>query len=352
GERIETARALQFAKRKFWAFFMSPWVCVIGFAFFFLCNFAGGVVGRLLDFIFVGGPLVALFLPLALLSGFVMTLIGVGTVAGMPLFAPAVAAEGTDAFDAMSRGFSYVYSRPWHYLFYQAVAALYGVICISFVILFAITLCHVGLKAGGAGFDLFGVKESPRAPEMPQAKPNATPEEMKEYRRRIDQYRIQVQNAGDTYAPKHDRFKHIADTAWAMILTDEFAAKKNRPKDPIGKSYACLMNAANCIVKPDHSMTIHKLEPGHRFAASIVLMWLVIALGLALGYIPSYLLSQQTLIYCLLRKRVDGIEMNEVFEESEDEPLPAEPPKGPDKSVPAPGMGDTRADPPGTKPPA
>ncbi|HEY3226933.1 MAG TPA: hypothetical protein VGK61_08075 [Planctomycetota bacterium] len=351
GERIETARALQFARRKFWAFFMSPWVCVIGLAFFFLCNFLGGVVGRVLDFIWVGGPLVALFLPLALLSGFVMTLIGLGTVAGLPLFAPAVAAEGTDAFDAMSRGFSYVYSRPWHYLFYQAVAGLYGAVCVSFVILFAVTMCHAGLTAGAAGFDLFGVHEAPKPPPPPEPpKAPATPAETKAYLSKRSQYLVQLQNDPDKYAPRHDRFRHIADTAWAMILTDEFESRKSRPKDPIGCAYARLMNASNCIVKPDHSMTIHKLEsPGHRFAASMVLMWLVIALGLALGYIPSYFLSQQTLIYCLLRKRVDGIEMNEVFEETEDEPLPAEPPKGPEPTGPAKGAGDTRADP--TPPP-
>jgi hypothetical protein len=63
-------------------------------------------------------------------------------------------------------------------------------------------------------------------------------------------------------------------------------------------------------------------------------VWLIIALGLALGYIPSYVLSQQTLIYGLLRKRVDGIEMNEVFEETEDEPAPAEPAKAPEPPKP------------------
>ena len=63
----------------------------------------------------------------------------------------------------------------------------------------------------------------------------------------------------------------------------------------------------------------------------------MIALGLALGYVPSYILSQQTLIYGLLRTRVDGIEMNEVFEETEDEPLPPEEPKAePPKAEPPP----------------
>src|SRR6185295_17890501 len=60
GERIETRKALQFARRKFWSFFWAPLICVIGFFFFALCNYAGGLVGGLLDFIKIGAPVVAL----------------------------------------------------------------------------------------------------------------------------------------------------------------------------------------------------------------------------------------------------------------------------------------------------
>jgi ribosomal protein L12E/L44/L45/RPP1/RPP2 len=56
-----------------------------------------------------------------------------------------------------------------------------------------------------------------------------------------------------------------------------------------------------------------------------MLAWLVITLGLALGYIPSYVISQQTMIYYVMRKKVDGIEMNEVFEEADAEEKPLQP---------------------------
>src|SRR4029077_19916315 len=49
GERIETRKALQFSKRKFWSFFWAPLICVIGFFFFAICNYAGGFIGNLLD---------------------------------------------------------------------------------------------------------------------------------------------------------------------------------------------------------------------------------------------------------------------------------------------------------------
>ena len=288
GERIETRKALQFARRKFWSFFWAPLICVIGFFFFALCNYAGGLVGGVLDFIKVGAPLVALLLPLALLSGFIMTLICVGTVTGLPLFAPAVAAEGTDSFDAVSRGFSYVYSRPWHYVWYQLVSSAYGYVCIGFVILFAIGMCHLGISAGAEGFELSG-------------------------------------------AWKKDEFHRVSNDAWALILSPEHKGCSKYAWDPVSMAkaphpYGRLQNLANHIVGVDFENR-GVAKDSHHIASFLVTFWLAITLGLALGYVVSFFISQQTMIYYILRKKVDGIEMNEVFEESEEEAKPAEAPK-------------------------
>jgi hypothetical protein len=297
GERIETRKALQFARRKFWSFFWAPLICVIGFFFFALCNYAGGLVGGVLDFIKVGAPLVALLLPLALLSGFIMTLICVGTVTGLPLFAPAVAAEGTDSFDAVSRGFSYVYSRPWHYVWYQLVSSVYGYVCIGFVILFAILMCHLGIAAGAEGFELSG-------------------------------------------AWKKEEFHKVSNDAWALILSPEHQGCSRYEWDPLSLAkgphpYGRLQNLANHLVGVDFE---HRgvAKDSHHIASFLVTFWLAITLGLALGYVVSFFISQQTMIYYILRKKVDGIEMNEVFEESEEEAKPAEAPK---PAAPAPAAG-------------
>jgi len=288
GERIETRKALQFARRKFWSFFWAPLICVIGFFFFAICNYAGGLVGGLLDFIKIGAPLVALLLPLALLSGFIMTLICVGTVTGLPLFAPAVAAEGTDSFDAVSRGFSYVYSRPWHYVWYQLVSSAYGYVCIGFVILFAIGMCHLGIEAGAEGFELSG-------------------------------------------AWKKDEFHKVSNEAWALILSDDHKGHHKYAWDPLSvvagpHPYGRLQNLANHLVGVDYENR-GVAKDSHHIASFLVTFWLAITLGLALGYVVSFFISQQTMIYYILRKKVDGIEMNEVFEESEEEAKPAEAPK-------------------------
>lgn len=291
GERIETRKALQFARRKFWSFFWAPLICAIGFFFFALCNYAGGLVGGVLDLMKIGAPVVALLLPLALLSGFIMTLICVGTVTGLPLFAPAVAAEGTDSFDAVSRGFSYVYSRPWHYVWYQLVSSVYGYICIGFVILFAIMMCHLGIEAGAQGFELSGVW-------------------------------------------KKGEFHKIANSSWALILSEDHQGCGRYHWDPLSvveqpHPYGRLQNLANHIASVDYKNTgvEDSKEITHHIASFFVTFWLAITLGLALGYVVSFFISQQTMIYYILRKKVDGIEMNEVFEESEEEAKPAEPPK-------------------------
>ncbi|HXX93126.1 MAG TPA: hypothetical protein VEN81_05800 [Planctomycetota bacterium] len=303
GERIETRKALQFSRKKFWSFFWAPLICVIGLLFFALCNWAGGFVGKLLDFIYVGAPIVAFLLPLALLSGFIMTLILVGTFTGMPLFAPAVAAEGTDSFDAVSRGFSYVYSRPWHYLWYQLVTSVYGYICIGFVIVFAIAMCHLGLKTGELGFEVCGAWVPDRAKD-----PNAK-----------------------------SAFHDVAQRSWELILSKDHQNCAMYGWDPASivtspHPYGRLQVIANHIVHPNFSKP--SLSGDHNVAAFLITLWLSITLGLALGYVVSYFISQQTMIYYILRKKVDGIEMNEVFEEAEEEPKPAEAAKPSDPSKP------------------
>jgi hypothetical protein len=309
GERIETRKALRFSRKKFWSLFWAPLICLIGFLFFAFCNYVGGFVGKVVDLLWVGAPLVALLLPLALLSGFVMVLIAIGTAAGLPLFTPAVAAEGTDSFDAVSRGFSYIYSRPWHYLGYLGISSVYGYVCILFVILFAVCMCHLGITAGTAGFELCG-------------------------------------------AWGKDQFQHVGDAAWSLVLSPEgrHATMDSYAWDPVSMlrhphPYGRLQTLANQIVSIESFPgTLPRL---HFTASFVVASWLVLTLGMALGYTASFFFSQTTLIYFILRKKVDGIEMNEVYEEAEEEVPTAAAPKAPD--APA---ADDKPKPPPSEPPA
>jgi len=70
---------------------------------------------------------------LMLAGGAVIALLLVGWVAGFGLMFPAVAVEGADFFDAISRAYGYIIGRPWHWLFYNIVLTIYGAITYLFV---------------------------------------------------------------------------------------------------------------------------------------------------------------------------------------------------------------------------
>jgi len=87
------------------------------------------VMGLLMRIPAVGGIFVlvgALLWPVALLIALLLAVMVFGLLAGWPLLWPAVSVERSDAFDAISNCYAYVYQRPLHYVFYVFVAAVLG----------------------------------------------------------------------------------------------------------------------------------------------------------------------------------------------------------------------------------
>ncbi len=113
GEKVGLKNALMFATRKFWSFFCSPLMPILGILFFVACNVIGGLIGQIE---FAGEIAVAVGFPLAIISGFIIVFLGIVGIIGFFLMYPTISAEGSDAFDAISRSYSYVLSRPLHFL--------------------------------------------------------------------------------------------------------------------------------------------------------------------------------------------------------------------------------------------
>lgn len=137
GEKPGLTEALRFSTKKFLSFFTAPLapagiIILVGLFVFIL-----GLLGNIPR---VGELIIGIFMPLALIAGVLITVILIGTVAGFNLMFPAVAYDGSDCFDAISRSFSYVYSKPWRMAFYSALAMVYGAICYIFVRFFAFLL--------------------------------------------------------------------------------------------------------------------------------------------------------------------------------------------------------------------
>ncbi|MFA5794232.1 MAG: hypothetical protein WC980_04110 [Candidatus Brocadiia bacterium] len=248
-ESLGFGKAAAFASKKFTSFFAPIVVCLMGLIFFALCNAAGGLIGLIPV---VGPILVALGLPLAILSGFIMLFIIIGLFSHI-LFYPTIGVEGTDTFDAISRSFQYLYARPWHYIWYTLTAIAYGIPTIIFVGFFARYMIKLAVATAsmGMGVSMHNILSLTNLP--------------------------------------------IVDCLKVGVPMDMGS--------PISASYY--------------------------IAAVIMAVWLILICGLAASYIVSYSLSANTIIYLLLRKKVDEIEMKEVYDEEMEEMMPGNIPVAP-----------------------
>jgi hypothetical protein len=131
-EPLKLSEAVKFASNKFWSYFWSPLAPAIGVIVFIFCNIIGGLIGQIT---FVGELFVGLGFPLALLSSFLIVFIALVGFLGLGLMFPTISVEGSDAFDAMSRAYSYVITKPKSLLYYCLVAAISGGVLILLIAL-------------------------------------------------------------------------------------------------------------------------------------------------------------------------------------------------------------------------
>lgn len=130
GEKPGLFEAIRFSTKKFTNFFSAPLVplgIVIAFGILIF------IVGLIAKIPYAGELIIGISMPITLLIGALITIIIIGAAAGLNLMFPAVAYDGSDCFDAVSRSMSYVYAKPWRMAFYTAVALIYGAICYIFV---------------------------------------------------------------------------------------------------------------------------------------------------------------------------------------------------------------------------
>ena len=151
-DKLGMRAALSFALRKFPSYLAAPLSPVFGIGLFWLICWLGGLIGRIP---YAGDAIVGVLFFVALAMGLIMALMLFGVAPGWPLMFAAISTEGSDGFDGFSRSYSYVYSRPWHYLWYAVVAMAYGSVVIFFVSLAAVLLVYLAgwALAWGMGLD-------------------------------------------------------------------------------------------------------------------------------------------------------------------------------------------------------
>jgi len=134
GEKPGLAEAFRFSGAKLSSLLAAPFVPVgimlLLAAMVFLLGLTGNLPGGF------GELITALGLGAALLIGLLLVFLSTGTIAGAGLMLPAVAYEGSDGLDAISRSFMYVFRRPWTMLLYTLTATVWGTVSYLFARLF------------------------------------------------------------------------------------------------------------------------------------------------------------------------------------------------------------------------
>ncbi len=104
----------------------------------------------------VGEVLIGFGFVIFLIGGLIIMLMVLGLLGGASLIYPTLAVEGSDSFDAISRSFSYVYSRPWRMLFYSICSLIYGTLTYLFLTVALFVLLYAAHAVVAQGMSFFG----------------------------------------------------------------------------------------------------------------------------------------------------------------------------------------------------
>jgi hypothetical protein len=273
GDKIGLVDALRFTLKRIVSYLTAP---LFPFLFVFVLLIAMILFGLpfmipLFGDIFVAG----LFWPVMLVVGLLMAIALVGLV-GWPLMSATISAEGTDSWEAVSRAYSYVYQRPWHFLWYFIVALVYGAVIVFFIGFMGSLTIYLAK---------WGVSQTPGISYV-GAPPNG---------RKPDFLFV--------YAP--DSF------GWRPLLLKGAVVDGEKVVDADGQINAGAYNKWVGSV-PDYNGP-DRLAWYNLVGAGMVAFWLGLVFLLILGFSYSYFWSASTIVYMLLRRSVDAAEMDEVY---------------------------------------
>lgn len=135
-EQIPVRQAIAFAWSKMPSFVGAPLIPALLVLLF-------GVLMSLMGLILyipagVGPLVVGALLVVFFAVGVLLALLIVGAFFGGAMMFPTIAVEASDAFDAVSRSYSYVVGAPWRLLWYSLIATFYGALTFAFVKLFVL----------------------------------------------------------------------------------------------------------------------------------------------------------------------------------------------------------------------
>lgn len=296
-EKITLSESLRFVFKRIFSYITAPLFPIVVIAFLTLFTALFGLLQMVPG---LGELLNALLWWLMLIFGIIMAVGLIGLI-GWPLMSATISADGTDNWEAVSRSYSYVFQAPWHYVWYSLVALLYGA-----VIVFVVGLVgSIGVYVSKWGVSK-GVFVRDRDPSF-----------LYVYSPTSYGWRTlmlsDVQLRDGTY---------VVDPTTGEINKQNYEKYLGNDKSYEGSD---------------------RLEWWNKLGAGAVTFWIFLFFLIVLGFGYSYFWSAATMIYFLLRQKVDTTEMDEVYLEEEDlQTYPSTvPPPPPSESAPPPAGGQT-----------
>lgn len=151
-DRPGAFEAMAFARQRWGQYIIAPLMPPLIVGLFLLLLALVGLAYHVPILNIVAGVLFAVAIPIGFAAAFFL----VGWVGAVHMMYPAISAEGTDAFDALSRSYSYVIGRPWRFICYTVIALVYGAVTYLFIGLFvflALALAQGGTALWAGQFD-------------------------------------------------------------------------------------------------------------------------------------------------------------------------------------------------------
>ncbi|MGE0529030.1 MAG: hypothetical protein AB7P49_18375 [Bdellovibrionales bacterium] len=286
-EKVGLRDALKFSWARYRSYTLAQVAPLIALAFLALLLIIYGFLEILVPII--GDILIAgIGLPLALILGLVMAVVLVGLI-GWPLMYATISTEGTDAFDGISRAYSYVYQAPWNYLWYCFIAIIYGAALIFFVSLMGSLTVYMtkwGMSLGTV------------------------------WREREPSYLF-------VYAPTSYEWRDLLLYQSPEVQTMEVV----RPNGTLEQTYGLNETYMG-------TFGIHNY-----IGAYLVALWIYLLFLMVIGFGYSYFWTASSIIYLLMRRKVDDTDLDEVHLEEEDIDIPYSPPPAMGTPTPPPSSG-------------
>lgn len=272
-ERPTLRQATAFARdRLLGGFLLAPCFPLGVVAVTIVVMFLGGMV---LSIPFLGDLIGGVAFSLAILGGFVVSVLLVGFAVGGSLLWPAIAVEGSDAFDAFSRSLAYTLTKPWKTLLYAVISIVFAAICwvvVNLFTFFAMTFTRVVVGFGTAPFGWWGRGEEGDMPNK-------------------------------------------LERIWPMGGPDALYIAPNWGELPWYET----------------------------ISAGLIAIHVLLVIGLLWSFLASFYFCGSTVVYCLLRRDVDVVSLEEVYLEDNDQSAATAPEK-PSGDVSASVTGDSAAD--------